>query len=141
MTMTWLSLIKIELENLDLQDPKFRGLEPNTRLDTARDQIVGDAADDIRKLYVLALHWDKTACETATAARYLAREDQPEQLRKVAELQRKSEILMDILWVSLKDSFGLWDKPAVGLRKGWKIVWYEQEGLPIADILGGLLGR
>jgi hypothetical protein len=134
---TWLDIIKMELENLDLEGL----LEPTTEVG-AKDHVVGEADTDLKRLYGLAMQWDKTAIESLVAARYVNnREHQEHHVEKATELHKKSELLMEIFWASIKDSFDLWQKPSVGIRKGWKVVWSEPEVPPIIGILGELFGR
>lgn len=134
---TWLDIVRMELENLD---PKFLP-EPTTEVGS-RDHVVGEADTDLKRLYALAMQWDKAAIESLVAARYINnREDQEHLVEKAAEIRRKSELLMEIFWVSLKDYFDLWRKPSVGIRKGWKVVWSEPEVPPIIGILDELFGR
>jgi hypothetical protein len=47
--------------------------------------------------------------------------------KKASEWHRKHEILMESFWVSIRDSFDLWDKSSVGIRKDWKVVWCDEE--------------
>ncbi|MEK7083606.1 MAG: hypothetical protein AAB932_00030 [Patescibacteria group bacterium] len=37
---------------------------------------------------------------------------------------------MDAFWIAVKDAHGLWDKPCIGIRAGWKIVWSEELSNP-----------
>lgn len=132
---TFLDTVRIELENTD-----GRLIEPTAEVGK-KDHVVGVADEDIRKLYGLAMQWDKVAMETAIAARYVNnRADQEQSAERALMLHKKSELLMDLFWASLKDAFDLWQKPSVGIREGWKIVWSEPEVPPIIGLLGKMLG-
>ena len=133
---TLLDMVRMELENLSFEGT----IEPNAELEP-KDHVVGRADMEVRKLYSLAMQWDKVANETMLAARYLSdRAKQQEAVAKAVELHAKKEILLNIFWASLKDAFGLWDKPSVGIRRGWQVVWSEFEIPPILGILGDLFG-
>jgi len=134
---TWLDIVKMELENLDSKVL----LEPTSEVQP-KDHVVGEADPDLKRVYGLAMQWEKTAIEMVVAVRYVNnRANQEQTIHKADELKKKSEILMDIFWTSLKDSFDLWQRPSVGIRKGWKVVWTEPEVPPIISILGELFGR
>ena len=133
---TLLDMVRIELENLapdQMFEPTGEALPTEHR--------VGQAAPDARKLYRLGMQWDKAANETALAARYLSDPNrQRETIVKAMELHNKSQILLNIFWASLRDAFDLWDKPNVGIRRGWQVVWIESDVPSILDILGHLFG-
>lgn len=135
---TWLDMIRIEAENLD----KDKLMEPPSELDPDRDHLVADAEIELRRLYSLAIHWEKTAMEMILAARYMNDDSKRENsARKASQLAEKAQLLMKIFWVSIKDTYELWDKPSVGIRKGWKVVWTDPDPVPpILGILGDLLG-
>ena len=134
---TLLDMVRIELENLS-PDQTF---EPTNDIEPDREHQVGVADREVRKLYSLGMQYDKAANETALAARYLNDKTRKrEAIVRVIELEAKSKILLDIFWASLKDAFGLWDKPVVGIRRGWQVVWSESGIPPILGILGDILG-
>lgn len=133
---TLLDIFRMELEN----ESSDHMLEPTREIDKD-DHKVGRASPEVRKLYSLGMQWDRAAHEAALAARYISDKTMQQQtLSRSVELNEKSEILMNIFWASLKDAFGLWDKPSVGIRRNWEVVWSESEVPPILGILGDLLG-
>ena len=133
---TLLDMVRIELENMDFK----HAIEPNREVGP-KDHKVGKADPEVRKLYSLGMQWDKAAHETMLAARYLSdKTKQQEAIAKAEELHEKSEILLNIFWASLKDSFSLWGKPKIGIRTGWYVVWSEDDIPSILGILGDLLG-
>ena len=133
----WIDVIKMEIKVIG-EDELF---EPHAEA-SSNDHIVGDLDDDLKKIYTLALRWEKVATEMLLGARYINDDDRRYQdIVKANELHRKSEILIDIFWVSIKDTFELWQKPAIGIRKGWKVVWSDANPIPpILGILGDLFG-
>lgn len=133
----WIDVIKMEIEMINAGEL----LEPYAEA-SSDDHVVGDLDDDLKKIYTLALRWDKAAIEMLVSARYVNDDMRRKQdLEKASELRRKSELLMDIFWVSIKDSFELWKNPSIGIRKGWKVVWSDANPIPpILGILGDLFG-
>ncbi len=119
---SWIDLIKMEME---MEQQLF---EPQTEISKI-DHIVGEVDDDLKKLYCIAMQWKKAADETLPAARRI-NVDQDQQLAKARELYQKSEILQEIFWISLEDSFNLWHRRSIGVRKGWKVVWTELSEAP-----------
>ena len=116
-------------------------IEPSNEVEKD-EHVVGTADADVQKLYGLAMQWQKTSMETAVAARFINRRKEAEaNLETAAILQKKSELVLEIFWLSLKETFDLWGKPSIGIREGWKVVWSEPAPPQIGDILGGLFGR
>ncbi|MBI2065802.1 MAG: hypothetical protein HYT68_01905 [Candidatus Zambryskibacteria bacterium] len=133
---TLLDMVRIELENTDFK----HAIEPNAEVGP-QDHKVGTADLEVRKLYSLGMQWDKVARETLLAARYISDKNrQREMITRATEFHEKSDILLSIFWASLKDTFGLWGKPSIGIRSGWHVVWSESEIPPILGILGDLFG-
>lgn len=131
--MSLLDVIKIELENMSTESM----IEPTTEL-SEQDNVVGEIGTDLKKLYSLAIQWDKEAIGALVAARYVGKASQCNNLiKKATELRKKSEILLEIFWVSIKDAFELWDKPTIGIRTGWKVVWSEHELDQTLDVIIG----
>ena len=57
-------------------------------------------------------------------------------------MQERAEALRGIFWISVKDTFGLWDnKGSVGVRKGFKVAWREKEEAPrgLSDFIRRLM--
>jgi len=133
---TWLDIVKMELEMLSPEGQT----EPHNEVGL-KDHVVGEAEPEVRKLYQLALRWERTAIESLVAARYINdRRRQEQDVERASMLRKKSEMLMDIFWTSLKDHYDLWGKSEIGIRKGWKVVWSEVEVPPIIDALRNFFG-
>ena len=132
-------MLRIELENLEPDAARPPLGEPKPQ-----EHVVGEADSSQQKLYGLSMRWERAATETMLEARYAS--DTATQERNVAratELLEKANKLRDVFWISLKDAFGLWDKPAVGVRAGWKVVWFEPDqaqGKGPMDFLRGMFG-
>ncbi|MEK7767911.1 MAG: hypothetical protein AAB368_16900 [bacterium] len=126
---TWLEMLRIELENLgpdDLRAP-IGPVKPE-------EHRVGEADLAHQRMYGLAVRLERAAAEAVLEAKYAP--DQPTQdavAARACELSEKANKLREVFWVSLKDAFRLWDKPAVGLRAGWAVVWFKPEDQPQLD--------
>ena len=133
---TWLDSATTQLGNL--VEAEF--FEPQVEVGE-KDHIVGTAGEEIRRLFTLAQLFTRKAMETAVEARFSHGTDQEKILVKSTRLAKNAEVLMEILWISVKDSFNLWGRPSIGLRKGWQVVWTDQPDMPtLGDVLGGLFG-
>jgi hypothetical protein len=122
MPTKWFSDLGAELKNWSLV-----GLEPSFDV-RASDHIVGTADNELKKLYELSIQYEKSGFESFVAAQHAKTKENFEyHAKKASEWHRKHEILMESFWVSIRDSFNLWDKSSVGIRKNWEIVWYDEE--------------
>ena len=45
--------------------------------------------------------------------------------KELRSVSKKSEVVSTMMLVSIRDQYDLWDKPEVGVRKGWQVVWSE----------------
>ena len=131
--MSWLKILPMELENIDAKELD----EPGEEVDPRSDVVVGEASDDLKRIYTLVNKLQEAAARYSIDARF----SKDNRLRsdaekKTYELKRKIETLMEIFWITLKDDFDLWDKDSVGIRKGWKVT-YRKDGSPTTflDIL------
>jgi hypothetical protein len=137
---TLLDTIGEQLKNFNLDDL----IEPETEVNS-KDHVVGEMNADLKRLFGLARQWGEAANEVLGKTGYLFHQEHIEHhIEKALELREKSGLLTEIFWASVKESFGLWQKPSIGLRKGWKVVWSEPEtpssevGIPlIISIVGG----
>lgn len=135
---TWLDMVKIEIENMDTS----KLIEPPQEVDCNRDHVVCDAEEALRKLYSLAMQFEKEATVALINARYSGNvNDIKDAVENGTRLMKKVETLREIFWISLKDNYDLWDKSSVGIRKGWKVVWSDSDPVPpIIGLLGDLFG-
>lgn len=135
---TWLETLQTEIQD-ELKSVHL--MEPNTDLG-ADDRIVGDMDEQLRGVYSLAMRWMKTAADNATAAQFETNKERQELLSEQAQrLAKKSKILLDIFWISIKEQFDLWEKPSIGVRRGCKVVWSESSTPPIVDLFRRLFGQ
>lgn len=134
----WLDVVNEDLNKLIID-----GLpEPITEIGE-EDYLVGEANTDQRKLFHLASQYDRIATMSLLEARYVSEEERESLTKKATEFYKKSELILEIFWVSVKDSFNLWGEPSVGIRKGWKIVRSESEDFEssIKNLLCKILGK
>ena len=106
------------------------------------DRKVGILEDeDVKKLYSLAMQCDRQAEELVIQIRYSGADERSsmQMLAKIKELKTKAELIREIFWASIKDSFGLWDKDSIGVRRGWVVVWNEPDSniRRLIDFFGG----
>ena len=97
---------------------------------------------DLKKLYTLLMETLKSAEQNFLNAKFARdNEERDSSFRKFCELQEKARALHNIFWISVKDTFGLWNKDSVGVRKGFKVVWgaVEEAPLDIADFIRRLM--
>ncbi len=135
---TWLDTVKMEMENME----SSHLMEPPSEVDS-HDHVVGEAEPELRKIYSLAMQWQKTAMELVVSARFTNDSVTREQrLKRAEQLNQKSGVLMKVFWLSIRDAHDLWDKDSVGIRKEWKVVWSESNEIPpFLGLLGGILGE
>ncbi len=134
---TWLELLGLEFQYIEEKDC----VEPKAKLDSKKDHVVGDMTKDQKKLYTYWLNLQREAEQTLLAARYENDEGrQKEILLKAEELGAKAGVIREIFWISLRDEFALWGKGEIGVRKGFKVVWSEEENEPktLRDFLSRL---
>ena len=134
--MSWLKILPMELSSIDAKE----FIEPDEKIDQRADVVVGEASDDLKRIYTLVNKLQEVGARYAVDARFS--KDNRFRLdaeKRAFELKRKVDTLLDIFWITLKDDFDLWDKDSVGIRKGWKVT-YRKDGLPTTflDILKNL---
>ncbi len=134
---TWLKLLPIELAGIN--DDEI--VEPPYGIETG-DIVVGDMPAMSKQLYGLGMALERDASQFALDARYCAEPEKKEALGvKAGELMTKSKTLKDMMWISLKDEFGLWDK-SIAVRKGFKVVITEDDDVPpIIRLFRGMGGQ
>ena len=115
-------LRKIEAEKI---------IEPEAEIDLNKDHVVGSMSSDVRKLY--QLQFDLHAQEIKIS-NSLVRDSQTDYIdpkfllarqKELRSVSKKSEVVSTMMLVSIRDQYDLWDKPEVGVRKGWQVVWSE----------------
>ena len=134
--MSWLKILPMELANIDAKEL----VEPGEEVDPRSDVVVGEASDDLKRIYTLTEKLQEAGVRYSVDARFSKDNNlRSDAEKKVYELQDKFETLMRIFWITLRDDFNLWGKDSVGIRKGWKVT-YCKGGHPTSflDILKNL---
>jgi hypothetical protein len=122
MSTKWFDSLGEELKNWNLV-----GLSPSFDV-MASDHVVGTADDELRKLYELSIQYVKSGFESFVATQHAKTKENFEyHAKKSFEFHKKHENLLEFFWISVRDSFDLWVKPLVGVRKDWKVVWSEED--------------
>lgn len=134
------------LESLQTQIAEIRGdqlsfAEPDGD-PCPHDHVVGAINEHLQRLFFLKKQNMRRAYELVAE---LALCPIAERAQKTAEAERHNSVadLLDhIFWMSCRHAFPeIQDKPSIGVRKGWLLVWTEEhkkQGLEV--IFGGLLG-
>ena len=120
----WLNLLSLELSSIDNYIEPVKDIQPN-------EHYVGDFTPTLKKLYTL---WRRITKATAQSKVDLDFSPDPEEgiqlLAKYTELSTKAGALKSVFWACIQDEFPeLWTKPNIAVRRGFKIVWEESEGI------------
>lgn len=135
--MNLLDNVQVELQSIKEDDL----IEPGFDIDPEVDTEVGEATLDLKKIYTLQEKFQQLALKHAVDARCARTDGERKAAMATAiEFREKSELIGNFFWACLKDEFGLWLKPSVGIRKGWKVVWSTRPPRIITDLLD-LLNR
>jgi len=130
---TWFKLLPLDLGEITDY------LEPDNEV-SPNENLVGEMDDDQKKLYT---KWTSLKAEAihCRADVITKRGDPLEQAKAQAlELQTKTDLIKELFWISIRDGFQLWGKDAIGVRKGFIIVWYESSGHPpFGELFRGLI--
>lgn len=139
---TFLKLLQLELDSLEQSDY----FEPEAELGSD-DNVVGELSDDLVRLFTMWRQAQKSMTEKAIQARFGRLDDdkRDELLAQTEEAHLKMHVVSDLFWIEVREEHKLWDKSNIGVRKGRKVVWYEDKGPTILGFgfsgLGGGLDR
>lgn len=131
----WLKSLIAELDAL--QESDF--MEPAMPSGVG-DNPVGTMDVPLRKLFTLFMGCTKSALEVK-AAMFSCKSDDERKAKELelVKLAHREEALKKIFWTSIRHQFNLWDKPEIGVRTGYAVVWSEPKRHSLG-ILGALLG-
>ncbi|MBI3956754.1 MAG: hypothetical protein HY340_02085 [Candidatus Kerfeldbacteria bacterium] len=134
---TWLDTLQQELETSDVTS----SFEPNGAVQP-NEHVVGDITDpDLRRVYSLSMRYSKSALDAKTALAFESQRELQEHYQLLmCQNAARAEVLIKLFWVSVKDAFKLWGRDNIGIRRGWKVVWYEESRPQLPPFLRGLLG-
>lgn len=134
---TWLESILAELKGVSNTQTSFAEPEEEPG---PRDHAVGVADEDLRKLFFLVKQYRKRTLEIAATLVVCSAKEREVQTKEAQRFNTQADTLKDVFWVSTRAAFPeLWDKPSIGIRKGWKVVWSDPEEHSLG-ILGAILG-
>ncbi len=113
--------------------------EPDAKV-THCDRIVGKCSDETKKIYILREKVSQENREIASqmlllVAQAIKQLPPPPPPAEFEQMQNKSsrlcikeKFLGELFWYSLRQEFPqLFDRASIGIRKGWKVVWTDQE--------------
>lgn len=136
METTWLDSLQRELGDVDPESIKGPSEEQSSH-----EQFVGYAPESLRKLYALSRRHARTAAEIMVQAQFEGDDALSEQYaERIAALKAKSDLLIEIFWVALKDEFHLWNK-SIGIRKEWRVVWFSPQEPDLGEILSRIFDQ
>lgn len=127
---TFIKLLPLEMDEVK----EYR--EPDMEL-REKDHVVGDMSDSLKKLWTL---WKQTAYRADELKLQLRYGEQNTSVGQARELESKAQVIRDIFWIAVNDEFELWGKLRVGVRKGFKVVWNEEEMPQLPPFLKGIMG-
>ena len=125
-------------------------IEPDA-IASKSDTVIGKCSDDAKKVYILrtkTIHRIREVCseklllvaEALKQNRLPLPPPPPEFIKLLKEssmLCAKEKTLGELFWYLIREEFPqLIDKPSIGIRKGWKVIWeddVEEAADPIAE--------
>ena len=128
---TWLNLLPLEIASVE------ESLEPQSKK-LREDHNVGYMSQEHKKLYTLWKRIEEKALQSSVKAQFETNEEsRAYAITTSYELRAKADALRKILLISLQDYFNVWDKPSIGLRYGFEVVWSDAPPLyGIFDLVG-----
>lgn len=138
---SWLSMLKIELQFIE-PDQMIEPESTTEEDEREGEHILGDATLETKKLWTYFCTLEERSTRAFIDAKYTKHDpDNREALmKKAAELKAKAEMARQILFLNLRDQFGIWNPNlGIGIRKGWKVVSFKSASNPLLDLLKGEL--
>jgi len=117
---TWLKLLPLELQ--EVEDFVDNPDEPGPG-----ETVVGVMSDDLKRIYALRVSNMIKATTKVLESALKPHNSRLELLADASRLEYQANALDSIFWIGINDEFGLWDKPNVGIRKGFQVVHYEDK--------------
>lgn len=135
----WLETILAEINGVS--EAQENSAEPEEE-GCQHEHAVGIADSNLRKTFFLFKQYTRRSRELAAALSVCGKSEREQLVTEYRRFDQQADALKEIFWVSCRAAFPeLWDKPSIGVRKGWKVIWSEhgtsQEAL---GILGALVG-
>ncbi len=126
--VAWMRLLPVDLDCYE--DKDF--LEPPTPLGS-NEIVIGDMTRDCKAIYTIMQRTQESCDRQRIDCKYWS--GAPEQLKameaRVSELYNKAICLQNIFWVTLRDTYGLWESSDdTGVRQGFKVVTFPRPPQP-----------
>ena len=132
---TWLKLLPLELDGIN----KLEYIEPDHPSEKG-DHSVGEMSDTTRQLYTLGILLEKDGRQHQLDAHYCDDKTRKLELEaKAVEFLSKATIIRELMWIGIKDEFGLWGEN-IGVRRGFKVVIRPKEGGDIPPFIKRIMG-
>lgn len=93
------------------------------------DHVVGEASEGLKRLFTVAQSYvDLKVQKLGDALKAIKNREESAKLRDEAnDIGAEARLLTKIFWQSVRDEYPeLADKPEIGIRKDWKIVWTDR---------------
>lgn len=124
-TACWFDLVRVELDAMTEGDL----IEPDGEVQN-NEREVGEMNFEMRKL------WTRAEQASAEKLRFIAEAQcaktpaaRERAIAKACEMQAKSVGFREIMWICIRDEFGLWGASggSIGVRTGWKVVRFTDD--------------
>ncbi len=137
---TWLEKIQVQMAALSPEG----FAEPECEVGE-NEHVVGEASESLKRLFTVAQSYvDLKVQKLGDALKAIKNREESAKLRDEAnDIGAEAKLLTKIFWQSVRDEYPeLADKPEIGIRKGWKVLWKESSGEEeLLDIFEQLFAR
>jgi len=98
---------------------------------TPGDHVVGILNEGLIRLFGLACVLMEKAAGQEQMADYLLADGYADQSNaahaKMDKYLIKYEVIAELLLLKIRSDFNLWDKPNIGIRTGFRVVWFNDD--------------
>lgn len=132
---TWLSSLNEQLNKISIDDL----VEPDGKIEDG-EHYVGTIDDDLRKLFHLhQLQVQKGMMCEAELRTIRDKSHREKQKKKIVYLEREVDVTFRMFWCSCMYAFPETRGKDIGIREGWKLVWFEPKPEPTDPMQAALL--
>lgn len=122
-------------------------------LDSVKDgeHVIGTASDYLKKVYTLSrrkheeAEFIKRSILSDLQSGLIQCLEEHEKFAEGSEIDFKAGVIINFFWLLVKEEFQIWHRENIGIRKGYQVVWYDEEqpsgGGSIEELLSALAGR
>lgn len=117
------------LQEVERMEPNL--FPPRTSIEDT-DRKLGEATPYMQKIHALGVMYGRDCELMAIEHKYANPEEDTcsDTHVKLARLDAKKDILMELFWAIAREHFNAWTEDAVGLRKGWIVVATKKPNAP-----------